>query len=37
MNLLYPLSADRSLEVFTELLRQGPVRMERMVSNFAVF
>ena len=33
MNLLYPLPADLSLEVFTELLRHGSVRMERIVSN----
>jgi cupin 2 domain-containing protein len=33
MNLLYPLPDDLDEEVFTELLRQGAVRIERIVSN----
>ena len=33
MNLLYPLPDDLNEEVFTELLRQGAVRIERIVSN----
>ncbi len=32
-NLLDPLPADLDEEVFTELLRQGPVRIERIISN----
>lgn len=33
MNLLYPLPDDLHKEVFTDLLRHGPVRIERIVSN----
>ncbi len=33
MNLLYPLPTDLSAEVFTELLRNEAVRIERIVSN----
>ncbi len=33
MNLLSPLPDDLHEEVFTELLRHGPVRIERIVSN----
>ena len=33
MNLLHPLPDDCTEEVFTELLRQGAVRIERIVSN----
>jgi cupin 2 domain-containing protein len=32
-NLLDPLPADLDEEAITELLRQGPVRIERIVSN----
>lgn len=33
VNLLDPLPVDRNAEVLTELLRHGPVRIERIVSN----
>ena len=33
MNLLSPLPDDLHEEVFTELLRHGPMRIERIVSN----
>lgn len=33
INLLHPLPVDLSQEVFTELLRHDPVRIERIVSN----
>ncbi|HPF57330.1 MAG TPA: cupin domain-containing protein [Candidatus Competibacteraceae bacterium] len=33
MNLLHPLPDDLAEEVFTELLRQGAMRIERIVSN----
>lgn len=33
MNLFHPLPDDLHEEIFTELLRHGPVRIERIVSN----
>ena len=33
MNLFHPLPADLTEEAFTVLLQQGPVRIERIVSN----
>lgn len=33
MNLLHPLPGDLTEEAFTELLRHGAVRIERIVSN----
>lgn len=33
MNLFHPLPDDLHEETFTELLRHGPVRIERIVSN----
>jgi len=33
MNLLHPLPKDLTEEVFTELLRHGAVRIERIISN----
>ena len=33
MNLLYPLPSELTEEIVTELIRHGPVRIERIVSN----